>query len=434
MGGLATITMSLLLGLSSYWLRRHWYEFFLLVHIVFAALTIVALFYHTKIFDGEYDGYLRPLVAIWLFDRGARVARLVYCNVYIKSSKSPKTVPASVSYDMASSLLTVNVAVPRTTALRLRPGQHFYIYQPAWFKFWENHPFTLATWSSLSAAASKDDSAPSSSSQTAEKCTETVVRPTDEVATPTLSTSSGDHETLTFLVRPYTAGSFTSRLRAACLTSPAPHFSIERTLLLEGPYTTSHRLHQYSNLIFILGGSGITAAMSYLLEWAAHHKEVSHKWHRVQSVTIVFSARQVAMLETITDGHLASLRSIPQVKWELYCTSPSSLSILASKDKEIGASISAEVSGNISPNGSGVQLATNGLVTDVKHTRPDISAIIAAAAASAAETPGRDLGVFVCGPPGMADSARSAVVGVLKTRDGPANSVEVEYFEEAFGW
>ena len=66
MGGMATVTMSLLLGLSSFWLRRHAYEVFLLIHIAFAVVIIVGLFYHTAIFEGEYDGYLWPLVAIWL--------------------------------------------------------------------------------------------------------------------------------------------------------------------------------------------------------------------------------------------------------------------------------------------------------------------------------------------------------------------------------
>ena len=40
----ATITMSLLLVLSSVWLRWRHYEIFLIIHIVFAVLTLVGLF------------------------------------------------------------------------------------------------------------------------------------------------------------------------------------------------------------------------------------------------------------------------------------------------------------------------------------------------------------------------------------------------------
>lgn len=36
--------MSLLLGFSSIWIRRHTYEIFLLLHIALSVLTIVGLF------------------------------------------------------------------------------------------------------------------------------------------------------------------------------------------------------------------------------------------------------------------------------------------------------------------------------------------------------------------------------------------------------
>lgn len=40
----STITMSLLMGLSSVWLRWRHYEIFLIIHVVFAVLTLVGLF------------------------------------------------------------------------------------------------------------------------------------------------------------------------------------------------------------------------------------------------------------------------------------------------------------------------------------------------------------------------------------------------------
>lgn len=39
----ATIAMSLLLGLSVYWLRRYQYEMFLIVHIALSALVLVTM-------------------------------------------------------------------------------------------------------------------------------------------------------------------------------------------------------------------------------------------------------------------------------------------------------------------------------------------------------------------------------------------------------
>ena len=40
----ATITMSLLLGASVFWLRKYAYEFFLIIHIALAVIALIGLF------------------------------------------------------------------------------------------------------------------------------------------------------------------------------------------------------------------------------------------------------------------------------------------------------------------------------------------------------------------------------------------------------
>ena len=47
-------------------IREKCYEIFLIVHIGFALACIVLLFYHVKIFDGEYDAWLWACVACWV--------------------------------------------------------------------------------------------------------------------------------------------------------------------------------------------------------------------------------------------------------------------------------------------------------------------------------------------------------------------------------
>ena len=124
LGILAMVTMSMLFVLSSVWIRRRFYELFLLVHIAFSVLTIVSLFYHTSVFvDREYDGYLWPVVAIWVFDRFLRLARLTYCNVRVLSGGQLVSMTRSTAtYDEAADVVKLVVS-PARPLLRPRPGQ-----------------------------------------------------------------------------------------------------------------------------------------------------------------------------------------------------------------------------------------------------------------------------------------------------------------------
>ena len=58
--------MCSILPLSIEPIRRKVYEFFLATHFVLALFTIVLLFYHVKVMDGEYDIYLWVCVGVWV--------------------------------------------------------------------------------------------------------------------------------------------------------------------------------------------------------------------------------------------------------------------------------------------------------------------------------------------------------------------------------
>jgi RsiW-degrading membrane proteinase PrsW (M82 family) len=68
-GIFATVTMSLIIPFSIRPMREKLYEVFLLLHIALALATLVLLFYHVEIYDGQYDGSLWACVAIWVSNR-----------------------------------------------------------------------------------------------------------------------------------------------------------------------------------------------------------------------------------------------------------------------------------------------------------------------------------------------------------------------------
>jgi uncharacterized membrane protein YozB (DUF420 family) len=47
-------------------IREKLYETFLIIHIFLALATLVLLFYHVAIFDGEYDGWLWACAGVWV--------------------------------------------------------------------------------------------------------------------------------------------------------------------------------------------------------------------------------------------------------------------------------------------------------------------------------------------------------------------------------
>ncbi|KIH86530.1 plasma membrane ferric-chelate reductase [Sporothrix brasiliensis 5110] len=141
-GGVATICMSLLLGLSLYWIRRHAYEVFLLVHIGFSILILFGMLAHVSIFHGEYDVYFWACIVVWVADRAMRALRIVAFNPLFWKTR------AQATYDPQSNI--VRVVVPYNASLyQPQPGTFYYLHVLNDKRFWESHPFTVATVTSL---------------------------------------------------------------------------------------------------------------------------------------------------------------------------------------------------------------------------------------------------------------------------------------------
>jgi len=180
-------------------------------------------FSHTSIFDGEYNPYLWPLVAIWGFDRVLRFVRMAYYNIRVKSSRNIIEVTKAVAiYNAESDVITMDV-IPGSF-LKPKPGQHFFLYQPFTWKGWENHPFTLGAWKSTGESNSRtiDISGSSDDIITSSKGVEdsNIVR-TQQLAMDT-NTSSTELESqaelhLTFWIRPFDG--WTRRIKDKCKSS-----------------------------------------------------------------------------------------------------------------------------------------------------------------------------------------------------------------------
>ncbi|CAK7211544.1 hypothetical protein SCUCBS95973_001151 [Sporothrix curviconia] len=151
-GGVATICMSLLLGLSLFYMRRNMYEVFLVVHIVFSILILFGMLFHVSIFHGTYDFFFWSCLIIWIADRVMRSLRIVAFNPLFWTTR------AKATYDPNSNI--VRVVVPYTSSLyQPKPGTYYYLHVLNDKRFWESHPFTVATVTTLNKSVGDDATA-----------------------------------------------------------------------------------------------------------------------------------------------------------------------------------------------------------------------------------------------------------------------------------
>lgn len=350
---------------------------------------------HTIIFqDLEYWDWLWPAVVIWTIDRTLRVVRLLYCNLHVHVTRGGQLqrTHSSATYDETSNIIWLQVRPG--TEIQTGPGDYFYLYQPFRLTGWESHPFTVGAFSyGPEAAATKSLSGDVAQVPLLASELSGADSPID---TAKCATDASDLR-LTFWIRPYDG--WTHHLREECLRSPDR--TTQTTILLEGPYGESFPLWNYESVLFVVGGTGIAAAVPYIQD---HLRRSATGTTRTHNVRLVWTSRQVSFLTDIAMSY--DLRSA-----------------LARED--VQASFYATGSSNQAPAGDEPALAD--LDVEISTGRPDL-ALLVNEHAHEARLSDCTAAVLVCGPRGMAEETRKAVYGVMRQGYG------VRYVEESFSW
>jgi ferric-chelate reductase len=127
-GILATVVMCLMLGQAFLMLRRLWYETFVLLHILLSALFVAGTWLHVVTLG--YGPVMYATVAVWVFDRVVRIARMLWFGV----SKASVTLVSNE---------TLRIVVPKPAWWKTIPGGYAFIYFMRPSCFWQSHPFTF---------------------------------------------------------------------------------------------------------------------------------------------------------------------------------------------------------------------------------------------------------------------------------------------------
>jgi len=290
-GSAATVALSLAIPMSILPLRKKMYEFFLLCHIALAVVTIAGCYlhiYYRFAHQWGYEVWILVAIAVWAYDRVARVARILRNGV--------RHAMVSVIDDDY-----VRVNIPGVTA-----EGHVYLYFPtlSW-RFWESHPFSVA-----SALLQEDNSASRKSSDVEKASTRSMPSTKQmQVNIAPLSTdnnSSKERQTLglTFLIR--TRSGLTKLIRNH-LTLP---------VLVESSYNQHVSTSNYPYLVAIGGGVGVTALLPYLRQ----HVGVSKLYWGVRSPAIIQSSEALlaGVDKEIFVGERMPLRELVEDAIETY--------------------------------------------------------------------------------------------------------------------
>lgn len=226
-GMVGTVAFVLIFVTSPSPVRHAFYETFLNLHIIFAAVAIAGVWMHCDIPSLPQKPYIRAVAFLWVSDRVFRLVRIIWCNY---STKGWTT--ASIEA-MPGDACRVTMHLPKK--LDVKPGSHAYL-RFAKLNIWESHPFSIA-WVAHHPVMSQE-------------------LPMNEKRV----VSEAQTTDISFVIHAQTG--LTRRLfNAAKVESPRV---LRLKAAFEGPYAGHHSLDSYGHAVLFAGSSGITHQIPYV--------------------------------------------------------------------------------------------------------------------------------------------------------------------------
>lgn len=253
-GIVGTVAACALLPFSTLTLRQKFYEFFVVSHVVLSLLFLIGFYYHIWYvyqYNWGYEIWMYVAAGIWAVERLARLGRMTL--------QGSRTGVVTVISDTDDEYIKIEVE-----GKVLKSGVAYICFPTLSWRFWETHPFSVSGHvpKSQTGLGSSDSRSGSDVSPTPhgedEKGPSTMIQSTHAAQSANLPL------TTTFFAR--TRGGVTKMLKEKALHAPGHQMRLR--ILIDGPYNHSggvhHQLAQCSNVLYIVGGVGITAVLPYL--------------------------------------------------------------------------------------------------------------------------------------------------------------------------
>ncbi|KAH7348412.1 ferric reductase like transmembrane component-domain-containing protein [Rhexocercosporidium sp. MPI-PUGE-AT-0058] len=256
-GIVGTVCACAILPFSHLWVRQKFYELFLLTHIVFSLLFLIAYYYHIWYLYKYNWGY-----EIWMFVAGGmwgadRVVRLL--RMALHGSRT-----AVVSSIQGADREYIRIDIE---GREIKGGVAYLCFPTLGWRFCETHPFSVAfSDNSIAEENSVNNNGLASTSEEPTPHQEKSEAITNLAATNTALAS-------TLSRSKHCSTTFIARARTGVTKQLLDHISREQgsariRVLIDGPYHhsghVSSQLAPCSSIICIAGGVGITACLPYL--------------------------------------------------------------------------------------------------------------------------------------------------------------------------
>lgn len=242
-------------------IRHAFYETFLMSHQFVAAMTVIAVYYHIKIDNLPQMHYFMVVIGLWAFDRGVRLARILYRNIGTAMTRvTVEALPGDAC----------RVTIAATRPWKFKPGSHLYLYLPS-LSFWQSHPFSIA-W---------EQDLPVEGLALSEKL-------------PSFDRDMDIPTTKTMSLIIHKKKGMTSNLYNKAAKSPNRTITVRG--LVEGPYGGLHNFDSYGTVVLIAGGVGITHMISYIKPLIEGFNDGTIA---TRKITLVWSVREREQLEWI---------------------------------------------------------------------------------------------------------------------------------------
>ncbi|KAF4618192.1 hypothetical protein D9613_011676 [Agrocybe pediades] len=404
-GFLAASTLTLMCIFTVQPVRKRSYEFFLLIHFIFAFIFIMSVYFHLTGRSLTYYGAW-PSMIIWGIDRFIRLVQLVLYNYgYFSPASSPEELDASVEL-LSPHFLRVTMYRPKY--FYWRPGQSAFLAFPTVSKFpfkFESHPFTIAT-------IAEEAVDPESGSETKKR-------------------------KLVFFVR--VRNGFTKRLKETVEEKEG-----RMKVFVNGPYSTPPILVGYQSVILVAGGSGVAFTLpllmdlpgeanilaKILLSFGPSGTQASSHGSCLMNTKLVNNNDDIDHIKWIGDIALPALENVPEsisVQMKFFVTT----ALENPQTWEGESNESMKEKGQWASSGTSSQTGARLLelpFASMEHGRPDVTKLIQEEVRRVTGP----LSINVCGTDRLANSVREAI-RAPRFGDVVRGEPSIDLHVEAFG-
>ena len=287
-GTVSTAAMIIIFVTALSPVRHAFYETFLDIHIILAFFAILGIWIHCGIANLPQLPYIKTVFVLWLLDRAARMARLVWYN-YSRRGWTTASIEA-----LPGDACRVTLHLPRKA--NINAGSHAYL-RFATINAWESHPFSIA-W--------VEDRSANHILPTYEKVDGKQVKASETVSD------------VSFVIHSQTG--LTKRLFQKANARRSKILTLKAAF--EGPYAGHHSLDSYGHAILFAGSSGITHQIPFVKHLITGFKEKSIVTRKILLVWIVRDSEHLEWVRPWMDEILKMQGRKEILRIKLFVTRP----------------------------------------------------------------------------------------------------------------